>query len=365
MTSKVIVPRREAASVATLLIGGITYFFLCGPAIGQRGYPPLDPVWIAVTFLWVVPVLISCWFDSWSQPRRRLHLLVYALATACVDSATPVTIVPKHINAFEIVLGTALFFGPYHIVATLFIEAIVQGTLGMWRSIAAETTVSEWRPRFSLLAVMYFCTIFCIAIGLPIGFRTFTFQMLQARGKNAAERDWLAGKSSIYAGNDPFEVNGAIVEYEIDRDTGLWFHRPFRNSEFAESYNERIQELLHKDGGKVQALKESIPTPEQIVDLLDSSDLSEVTSFPHEITPSIIVFRRGTISRWGSTMSSQSDDLSIAAEEGRTVAIGGGIKPVFSGIDQPTKGLVTIRNGNSWVGIFQKKDGRQIAWASR
>jgi hypothetical protein len=365
MSSKLIVPRRETASVASLFIGGITYTLLCGPAIGQRGYPPLDPIWTAVTFLWIVPLLVSCWFDSWSHPRRKIHLMVYAVATAFVDSATPVNIVPKFISLFEVILTTALLYGPYHLVVTFLIEAIVQGILGMWRSVAAETTVSEWRPRFSLLAVMYFCTIICITIGLPIGFRTFAFQMSQARGKDVAEREWLAGKPSIYVRNDPFEVKGVLIEYEIDRETALWIRRPFKDSEFAKSYNKRMKELLHQDDGTLSALKESIPTPEQMVDSLDSSDMEEVTEFPHEITPSIIVFRRGTISRWGSTVSSDSDDLSIAAEGGGSMGIGGGIQPVFVGLDQPTKGLVTIRNGNSWVGIFRMKDGRRIAWASR
>jgi hypothetical protein len=364
MSSKAIVPRREAASVASLLIGGITYSLLCGTAIGQRGYPPLDPFWTAVTFLWVVPVLISCWFDSWSNPRRKIHLLVYALATAFVDSATPVNIVPKFINPAELILATALLYGPYHVVVTFLIEAIVQGILGRWRSSAGETTESEWRPRFSLLAVMYFCTISCVAIGLPIGFRSFVVQMQQIHGKDVAEQQWLAGEPSIYARNEPISVKDALVEYEIDRDTGLRFRHSFKDSEFAQSYNERMKELLHQDDGRLQALKESIPTPERMVDLLDSSELNEVADFPHEIAPSIIIFRRGTISRWGSTMSNESDNLSVATEEGGMMGIGGGIQPVFIGLDQPTKGLVTIRNGNSWVGVFQK-GGRRIAWASR
>src|SRR5262245_43344807 len=203
MASKVVVPRRESVSVAILLIGGIVYFLLCGPAINQRGYPPLDPFWTAVTFLWVVPVLISCWFDSWACPRRRIHLLFYAIGTSFVDAATPVMIVPKFVNPVEVVLATTLFYGPYHLVVTFLMEAIVQGILGRWRCISDEAAMAKWRPRFSLLAVMYFCTILCIAIGLPIGFRTFTFQMEQGAGKDAAVRDWLAGEQSIYADHEP------------------------------------------------------------------------------------------------------------------------------------------------------------------
>jgi hypothetical protein len=363
MSSKIVIPRREAVSVAILLVGGMAYLFLCGPAISQRGYPPIDPIWTAMTFLWIVPVLVSCWFDSWSYPRR-FHLLFYALATAFVEAATPVTIVPKFVNPVEVIFATALFFGPYHVVATFLIETIVQAILGRWRSISDEGTTSKWRLRFSLLAIMYFWTIFCIAIGLPIGFRTFAFQMMQSRGQDAAEREWLAGEPSIYIRCDPVEVKGALVEYEIDRETGLWFRLSFKDSEFAKSYNARMMELLCQDQDKLRALKESIPTPERMVELLDSPELSEITDFPHEITPSIIVLRQGTISRWGATVSSSSDHLSIALEPGGLMGIGGGILPIFVGVDQPTDGFVTIRNGNSWVGVFQR-DGRMVASASR
>jgi len=38
-------------SSVILGIGGIVYGILCAPAIGQRGFPPIDPVWTGVTFL--------------------------------------------------------------------------------------------------------------------------------------------------------------------------------------------------------------------------------------------------------------------------------------------------------------------------
>src|SRR6187200_62195 len=101
MSSKAVVPRREPVSIIILVIGSVVYALLCGPAIVQRGFPPIDPVWTGMTFLWVIPLMISCWFDTYAFESRRIHLCVYAIGTAFINACTVVTIVPKHVDLFQ------------------------------------------------------------------------------------------------------------------------------------------------------------------------------------------------------------------------------------------------------------------------
>lgn len=51
--SAMLTPRRTDVACAILLVGGIVYSLLCLPAIGRRGYPPIDPIWLGVTHLWI------------------------------------------------------------------------------------------------------------------------------------------------------------------------------------------------------------------------------------------------------------------------------------------------------------------------
>lgn len=359
---KAIVPRRPEVSVAILVIGGIAYTALCGPSIQQRGYPPIDPIWWAVTFLWPFPLLLSCWFDTWSFPTRRTQLWAYALATAFFNAGTPVTIVPKHVNPCEMLGMTAFFFGPMHVAVTFALEACVQGVLGQWRTVVSAPPPADRQPRFSLLAWTYLHLVLCAGIGFPIAFRGCVVGSLQKRGAEAAETDWKTGNASVYAHIESISVHGALVEYEIDRDTGLWIRRSMGHSEFRNSYNRRMREILNEDDSALRELKASIPRPKAVAELLSSPILSEVTEFPYELTPSIVLFRKGTISRWGSTMSSGDDSLSIATE-GRLLGIGPGAQPVFVAIDRPRKGFVVVRNGTTWVGVF-RNDGRILASAS-
>lgn len=360
---RVIVPRRSQLAVAILVAGGIAHAVLCGPAIGQRGYPPLDPIWWAVTFLWPCPLLLSCWFDTWSFPTRRTHLWTYALATAFISAGTPVSVVPKQINPCEMLGMTAFFFGPAHVAITFALEGCVQGVLGRWRTVESVPLSADQQPRFSLLAWTYFHLVICAGIGFPIAFRGCVVSGLQERGAETAEREWRTGESAIYAHCDPISVNGALVEYHVDRETGLSIRRPVHNSVFRTSYNRRMKELLREGNSALREVKASIPQPKAVAELLASSNLAEVTDFPRELTPSIVLFRKGTIRRWDSTMLSGGDNLSIATERGGLLGIGEGAEPVFVAFDQPTQGLIVVRNGTSWVGIF-RRDGTLLVSAA-
>ena len=62
----------QAKSTFVYVVGGLLYAVLCGPAIGRRGFPPIDPALMALTFLWIVPIFLATILDD--RPfRRRLN----------------------------------------------------------------------------------------------------------------------------------------------------------------------------------------------------------------------------------------------------------------------------------------------------
>jgi hypothetical protein len=366
MARKAEVPRRESLSIAILLVGGFGYLLVCGPAIGQRGFPPIDPIWTSMTFLWPIPLLLSCWFDSWSFGSRRTALWSYALGTAFVDSGTPVWIVPKlGIDPVAMAIATIIFYGPVHVAVTFGLEAIVQSVLGKWRTVIApdETADDVNRPRFSLLAWFYCFTVICVGIGFPFAFRHLVFFSKHHRATVQAEADWSAGTAAVYRDPEAINFPGGWMVYEIDRETGLPARRQFVSEVYAKAYNRRIMQLLNEES---TASRRSIdlPSPDELVALLDSSDLREVTEFPYEVTPNIVVFRRGTISRWGHTASNLSDALSITTKTGGVMGVGNGVQPVFVGSICGYPELIVIRNGTNWAGVF-RHDGQAVASVSR
>ena len=128
--SRVTIPSKtpeQVTSTFIYLVGGFLYAVLCGPAIGQRGFPPIDPGWTAATFLWVPPIVLSGILDDRPFRRRLNAFFFYAMATAFVDAASVVTVVPKHVDFLETVMATIFLFGPLHLVIGLLLAAVTQG----------------------------------------------------------------------------------------------------------------------------------------------------------------------------------------------------------------------------------------------
>ena len=359
--------RRPEWSIAILAAGGVAYLFACIPSINARGYPPLDPFWAAMRFLWVAPLALSALFDSWRFKARWWQLVAYSLATGWVDAATETLMVPRSVDPLGTAVMTIFFYGPVHFVVSLLVEATLQGILGIGRDLVEPSTVESLplRPQFSLLTWFVVFTIVCASIGFPFAMSSFVKGDSRSRGRRQAEKDWKAQCAVIYSRDAPqsFRHRGAELSYEFDRRTGLPLKHVFGDHGFRAAYNQRIQQLLHSQGNPPWTMKAKLPPPEILVDLLTSRELAEVTSIPHDVTTNIVVFRKGTITRWGSTSSSEDDSLSIATPEGM-LGIGGGVLPIFVGPYPGDADLVCIRNGNSWVGVFHR-DGRHIASVSR
>ncbi|HWL10486.1 MAG TPA: hypothetical protein VNQ76_18925 [Planctomicrobium sp.] len=110
-------------------------------------------------------------------------------------------------------------------------------------------------------------------------------------------------------------------------------------------------------------MKRYLVDDDELISLLDSHNFQEVTSFPYEINDNMILFRRGTISRWGGSMSSGSDSLSIATPN-RLQGIGTEVEPAFIWRTEKYQELIFIRSGKRWVGAYHES-GELLSSASR
>jgi hypothetical protein len=346
------VPRRPGLSSAILVGGAAIYGVLCLPAIGERGYPPIDPVWTGVTFLWVFPVAMSALFDGFWFRGRRVYLAIYSLATAFIFSGTIVLAEPRSGDAGEAFWGALFVFGPIHLVIGFCIEGVMQLLLWPTRRLVEPEAIEsqDGIPRISLLTWMVVHSLICMTIGFPFAFRSLAFSMIRARAVAKAEEDWAAGKAVVYKDVDN-RLAEKIADYQGDLETGFEVEYRIDHRGFQATYNRRITQLIAERGLPAWSMKRFIPTEEQLRTMLDSTEMVEVASFPHEVNSSVVLMRQGTLDRWDRTTTNLYDDLKIVAEKSGEVDSVNGIAPVYVKVDGE---VIYVRNGSEWVGAFHQ-----------
>jgi hypothetical protein len=347
----------QAKSTFIYAAGGVVYAVLCGPAIGQRGFPPIDPALTALTLLWPVPIFLATILDDRPFRRRLSALCCYSIATAFVNAASTVTVVPKQLDLQEVILGTIVIFGPLHLAIGLLLAAITESV----RKISCRLAHSLSPAVGNFVRWSVVCAALGAAIAFPVLFRQFVFWDAGNRGRTQAERDWDAGQAVIYT-EDPTEANG--VWHEFDVATGLEYRRHWPASSYSRAYDERVGELLRRDGTPEWSMKPYLVPDETLVSLLDSEEFEEVKSFPHEVNDSITLFRRGTITRWGESAGSNSDTLSITTKGGGVTGIGDKVEPAYILRKPEYPRVIFIRSGTSWIGAYHES-GKRLSSASR
>jgi hypothetical protein len=356
------VARRPDLSALTLTIGAGAYALLCVPAIAQRGYPPIDPVWLAVTYLWIAPIWLSAWFDSWAFRPRRSQLMAFAFATGYFDSGTYVVVVPYSADPLAMLLGMVFFSGPIHVVAGFAAEALIQLILRPWRKLhepAAEERAAAF-PKLPLSAWLVGFLTVCAAITFVVAYRELAIRQARGRGVAAANHAWDRGEAVIFRDEDHYKddhavFHGVYVTYHVDPNTGIVvrYHAP--DNGFQEAYNARIAELIELHGLPSWSLKQKIPSPEALAAMFDASDFTEVVSFPHRLTADI------TIARRGGTPSASGGSLGIDTPHIGMTGVGGDATPVCV---KRQDDLAIVRVGSKTVEVFHR-DGRPIVSARR
>lgn len=351
--------RRPVIATGILVVGSISHALLCGPAISCRGYPPIDPIWYGVTFLWPIPIVISAYFDSIQFGARRNQLIIYALVTAFFSAGTVVSMVPRQMGLGEMLLGT-IFFGPLHLLATFGLEYVTQLLYLNGRRLV-DRDAENSRANFTLFALLAFFAWISLILGIPLGYKSFVMGFVNNSAIERANDDWRTN-ALVYRDNDDevVEIDGRTVQYDFDRETGLQLEHRRPDLGFRDRYNARISELIELQGIPKYSIKSIMPHPDDLIKLLDSTEMSLVETFPVDLTENIHLMRRGTLTRWGGTSTNGDDSLSIVTPHSM-MGSGTGVMPVHTKI---TKDLIYIRNGPNWVGAFLP-DGRMIMSASR
>jgi hypothetical protein len=349
--------RRPEVAAGILVGGAITHALLCGPAIACRGYPPIDPIWYGVTFTWPIPVVISAYFDSMRFGVRRIQLILYALVTAFFMAGTVVMVVPRNMGPGEMLVGT-IFFGPLHLLITFVLEFTAQMLYSMGRRLV-DRNGQKATSTFSIFSLLALFVWIGLILGIPFGYQSFVKSSVNHSAIRHAEDDW-GTNAVIYRDYEFDEIGDCTVQYEFDPETGLQFKHRMADLGFADRYNARIDELLHLHGIPAYSIKSIMPKPEDLVQLLDSSEMDPVDTFSVDLTENIHLMRRGSLTRWGGTSTSGSESLAIVTPHG-LMGVGDGVLPVHSKI---TDEIIYIRNGSDWVGAFLL-DGRMIMSASR
>lgn len=123
---------RPYVSAGILLAGVVALWFSCQRAIYARGYPPIDPFWQAMPWLWVFPLLVSAIYDR-DRKRRFWQLLCYSVAVGFVlGGALGPGLVPRRVSVWDMLWGAA-FMSPFVLGASWILDRGAQKALSYLR----------------------------------------------------------------------------------------------------------------------------------------------------------------------------------------------------------------------------------------
>jgi hypothetical protein len=344
-----------------LLVGGVLYGALCMPSIEQRGYPPLDPFWEAMRFLWIFPLLLSAVFDRRPLQLRARPIAIYALVTAFFDSGTLVVVVPNSVSLIGMLFLTLFPYGPVHFAIAFLLEVVIQRVRRRFRrtDAASDRSLLESRARWTVV-----CGILIVAVATPIVFRRMSFWDADRRGRAQAEQNWADGKAVIYGRLDMRTLgNGLEVIRYCDYQTGLRRRPRIDLSHFGAAYNHRIAQLVAEFGVPAWSMRRLLPSDEDLLTALGSNELPEIHKLPYDVSDSIVVGGEGALTRWNSTSVADRGSISIITKQTST-AIGGDIHRVYVGRLAKYPGVIFIRGDKKWITAFTE-DGEELVFASR
>jgi hypothetical protein len=301
--------------------------------------------------------VISAYFDSIQFGARRNQLVIYALVTAFFSAGTVVSMMPRQMGLGEMLFGTILY-GPLHLLVAFGLEYVVQLVYSKGRRLVDRDGESS-KTSFTLFALFAFFAWISLMLGVPFGYKSCVMNSVNNEAIERANNDWRTN-ALIFRDDQFIKIGSCTVQYDFDPETGLQLEHRRPDLGSADRYNARISELIELHGIPSYSIKSIMPHPEDLIRLLDSTEMSLVESFPFDLTENIHLMRRGTLTRWGGTSTSESYSLSIATPHS-LMGDGGGVMPVHTKI---TKDVIYIRNGSNWIGAFLP-DGRMIMSASR
>jgi hypothetical protein len=356
----------HVASNWTLFVGAGVYALLCMPAITERGYPPIDPVWHVFPFLWVLPLLLSRVLDTRSRDERWRAVAAYAAGAAFFDSGALLpTVVPKSVD-FKLVIGmvvtTLVFFAPVHTAIAFLLEKLTQFCS---RKSRAKQGGDEVVHAISRRRWVIFAVLLCGATALPFGIRQALLAQERQRGRTRAEEDWLKRSAIVYADHrTEFVDRKVMIDWMYDHATGLRLRTKMDDHGFSDAYNQRTSELVAENGVPDWSTAKGLIGNEELATLFESNQLAEIRTLPYYASQGIEVERGKVVESEGQTARSDKEQLWIKTKKSGIEATGGAGGPVFAGRLARFPNLVFIREGNNWLGVFHE-DGYFLGYATK
>jgi hypothetical protein len=338
---------RSLSAAGLLAAGTVLYALLCWPAMTRRGYPPIDYLWIGVTYLWVFPVPHFTLICPPGKFSRRV-LTAYALATAYIDGCTVVMLVPHRFDPGQGILLIP-FFGPIHLAG---VAALAWFSRVVYRYLevdgCADANDKAARPAIRKFFVWF--AILAIAAAFPFLYRKVGIAMDMRAGVERADGDWANHSAYIlnqYGWMMPQSVGNYDVYSYFDAASGL----PLRSDHqmgYEVTYKARIQDLLKSQGVPPWSHRAQLVPDGILIDMLAAKDFTPVTTYPFDVSPHVVLSRGGVLSRWGGTFSSGTPDLYVYTENG------GDFGQNYNGDAEIGRlpaypGVIFVRGGDQWI----------------
>jgi hypothetical protein len=178
---------RRWISLAILASSLPVYAYLCWPAISRRGFPEIDPLWLGMRWLWIVPIVLSSLFDGSTQ-WRKWAVRVYTFLAAFFFGGTFIGYVPHQVNLEAMVLATVFLWGPLNLLTAFVVEKasqhIIQPLLISTNATPRQAIMTRVVRRGALTI-----GILGIAAAFPFADRAAVFYAARSSAAADAERD--------------------------------------------------------------------------------------------------------------------------------------------------------------------------------
>lgn len=350
----------RVGATSPLWLGLIAYALLCVPAAVQRGYPPIDPAWTGVTYVWPLPVVLFVLFCPAGR-FARVALLVYAVASGYVDACTVVLMVPHRFSFIGALTGSTLTI-PVHLAGVAVTAWVGRRAVSRLDRPGADRNPS--RRRAIRLAIAGAALV--IGIALPFAYRLIAIECQERGGRERADADWAAQAAEVFSPDGWFTEHGygdATVRSYFDAESGLPL-RSHMHHGFEDAYNDRVRELVRLHGAPPWSQRSRFVSDADLVSMLDDPTMTPVTSFPYDAAHGIVLLRNGSVTRWGGTMGNGSNDLSIATQFSGLHGFGNSLEEAYVGRLARYPDVIFVRCGHKWVAACTA-DGCVLGYASR
>jgi len=275
-----------------LIVGAIVHFALCIPLYGRRGFPEVDPFWLAMIWLWLPPVFISAVYSRWSR-KRAIDLALYALAAGFVVSWGTLNARPSNKSPLQ-ALSELVLYWPILAICVAIVEALSRRFLAWVRIFAREPAGmycescgyclyglteprcpecgtpfdADWLPSRSVPVVLpvsrrrttlLVALVLAVTVAFPFIYRSYRFWSVAASGRQQAEDDWKNGRVRWFVTPEERQAMSSQqterfeeLRFKTDPATGMeiramlvrdWVHRTSESS-----YRSVIERKLRESG---------------------------------------------------------------------------------------------------------------------